>query len=943
MNKLYLMLFTLLILGSFASHAIADNFLPGRIYIKFKPGFEQKDLHALTSGIVELDFVLNSVGVSGKRPLMKALKNPDPRGLKRIFEFTFPDDTNILKLIGRIEQIEGVEYAEPHYLRKTCGGSLKKNSGYSIESVPNDPYFALQWGLEAVDAVSAWDVVTGNAGVVIAIVDNGVDLDHPDLETQIWINPDEIDGNGVDDDNNGYIDDYYGWDFVDDNNDPNPNLDAGNPYHGTHVAGIAAAATENGRGIAGMAPDCKIMAVQSGEGDIIYNGAQGIIYASENGADVINLSWGGYDSYAVEEDAIASAIFMGKVVVAAAGNDNTDQAHYPSGYENVIGVASINPDNAKSSFSNYGFEIDVSAPGNSIYSTIVNEAGQPGYAYLDGTSMSAPLVSGIASLVLDANPGWSNAKVAIKLVNSCDNIDDHNPGYEGQLGAGRINAYHAAADLMPGLKISSIAFSDEFGGDDDGIPEPGETIQLNITLDNKFQDATAVEAELTTTSPNATVVQGTASYGDMFEGSSKIQDVPFEIELGSVSEGEKINLDLGLSTGGGFDLNLNFYIVALPPYASHTAGNVVCTFTNFGALGYQDNPYFENSEFIGEGFRYMNNGVNALYHGSMVLGTSAGRVCASIYREDIDPYEFEWTFDEYIAFYSPGDIADQETFATYYDHEVFTTSSGAISVEQRTYAWSDEAVEDFVIVEFKYKNNTDSTLSAVYSGLFMDWDIGNYTNNSVGYNSTKKTGYMFANGSLYYGISALSDEVSTNRAINNAIYTSTHNLTDNFLYSFMSGASGIATGSGADFSQLLSVGPFILLPDEEKTVVFAILAGDDLEDYLKNVDAADSLYNLNFGTESINSSPLNNISLSFPSPNPFNMSVNFVLELKNSNKVNLKIFDVLGRETASIFNGYLQAGVNRFSWNSGNAASGTYFIRAKSGDETQMRKVILIK
>ncbi|MDP3789854.1 MAG: S8 family serine peptidase, partial [Candidatus Omnitrophota bacterium] len=328
----------------------------------------------------------------------------------------------------------------------------------SVSYIPNDYYvtsdnvywregtagsgFPDLWGLQKTQAFEAWDLF-GNArtdpgkDIVVAVIDTGVDFSHPDVGGNKWVNPDETAGNGVDDDGNGYVDDINGWDFV--SNDNNPYDGHG---HGTHVSGTIAAVTNNSAGIAGVAPNAKIMAVKglsdSGSG-YISDLANCLIYAANNGADVLSNSWGGSGSSSTLENAVNYAYSKGCVVVAAAGNSNADAAGYtPAGYANVITVAATDRNDVKASFSNYGSIVDVSAPGVSVLSS---SGGT--YKSWSGTSMACPHVSGLAALILSQDPTLTNAEVAQRIKDTADNIYGQNPSWQGKLGTGRINAYKA--------------------------------------------------------------------------------------------------------------------------------------------------------------------------------------------------------------------------------------------------------------------------------------------------------------------------------------------------------------------------------------------------------------------------------------------------------------------------------------------------------------------
>jgi hypothetical protein len=310
------------------------------------------------------------------------------------------------------------------------------------------------------------------------VIDSGVDLDHPDLAANIWNNAGEMgddgmggqkENNNIDDDGNGYIDDWRGWDWVTSynnapaDNDPNPEPDGINNdgwygiddgvTHGSHVAGIAAAVTDNATGIAGVCWTCKIMALRvlDDEGWGSYDEvALAIEYATDNGADVINMSLAGGYSLLMDE-VIAYAYKNDVVIVAAASNENVNIGIYKrspvcnDGNQNmVVGVAATTSSDKLASYSNYGaYYTDVSAPGSSIYSTLYTNDPAHGfitdYGYMSGTSMASPHVAGLAALVKSAHPTWSGPEVRDRVINLTDNLDSLNPSYNQKMGSGRIN------------------------------------------------------------------------------------------------------------------------------------------------------------------------------------------------------------------------------------------------------------------------------------------------------------------------------------------------------------------------------------------------------------------------------------------------------------------------------------------------------------------------
>jgi len=303
-----------------------------------------------------------------------------------------------------------VEFAEPDYVAEAI-------------LTPNDPYFGKQWGMVKIHAPEAWDITTGSPGVKIAICDTGIDQNHEDLAAKIVGNKNFTQSRTVDDN--------YG--------------------HGTHVAGIAAAITNNGKGVAGVGFDSSLMNVKvlgdTGSGYYSWV-ANGINWAANNGAKVINLSLGGSSASDTLESAVNYAWGKGCVLVAAVGNDNTSAPLYPAYYENCIAVAATDQNDAKASFSNYGAWVDIAAPGVDIFSTLPNHRNRIGilnYGSLSGTSMSTPHVAGLAGLVWATEYGTSQVNVRSRIEGTADEAGTMWSTY----GIKRINAYNAVVSSAP--------------------------------------------------------------------------------------------------------------------------------------------------------------------------------------------------------------------------------------------------------------------------------------------------------------------------------------------------------------------------------------------------------------------------------------------------------------------------------------------------------------
>ena len=325
---------------------------------------------------------------------------------------------SVEQAIAKLSTLKAVEYAEPDFVVKADA------------VVPNDANFGLLWGMQNsgqtvnadpgvagadIRATDAWSILTGDPNFVVAIIDSGTLLTHPDLAPNAWTNAGEIAGNGIDDDANGYIDDVNGWDFFSIDNDPN---DGG---HGTHTAGTVGAAGNNGIGVAGMAWQCKLMALRflGPTGGFTSDAILAVQYAARKAVKVSNNSWGGGGFSQALYDAIGASRSVGHVFVASAGNNgqNSDVTPaYPAAYnlDNIISVAATDNNDARASFSNYGpVSCDIGAPGVNILSTYGT-----GYAYLNGTSMAGPHVAGLAALVYIKNPTFTYTQVKNQILST---------------------------------------------------------------------------------------------------------------------------------------------------------------------------------------------------------------------------------------------------------------------------------------------------------------------------------------------------------------------------------------------------------------------------------------------------------------------------------------------------------------------------------------------
>ena len=433
-----------------SSSAISGSaqFTPGELLIRVSPRAqaELEYLHAKSP----LQKLHDRMGVRSVYRLFPHVTHPESNpNLERIYllRFQMPVDLHAIKADYAAHPL--IEATEFNYIRQT----------QASEIIPNDPRFEEQWNLLLIDMPGAWAIEKGDPEVIIAVVDTGFDYTHDDLASQTWVNAGEIPDNGIDDDNNGYIDDVNGWDFSElpnsdgngksRNGDNDPIDESG---HGTHVAGIVGAAVDNDLGISGIAWNCTLMPIRgAGVRGIRDNrSAAAIVYAVDNGARVINMSWGGRERSFVLRDAVDYAYARGVLMIAASGNGSEGASIFPAGYRKVISVAATEQHKQKFYQSNFGASIDIGAPGNVILSTHINNRYRP----LSGTSMATAHVSGVAALIISKRPSLTHQEVRQILLSTTDPITES----PGLVGAGNLNAARA---LMASSSLKAHILSPE--------------------------------------------------------------------------------------------------------------------------------------------------------------------------------------------------------------------------------------------------------------------------------------------------------------------------------------------------------------------------------------------------------------------------------------------------------------------------------------------------
>jgi hypothetical protein len=490
-TSLVLLCSILLLAGSISAQSMAipsADFAPKRLIVKLK-SVAPTQLSKFSAGMAiakgELDRVNAEFGVIRSQPFLpRAADRSTPFGEVQIL--MFDDKADMASIQSRYQKLSFVEYAEPDYR-------------IELFSSPNDPFYSKQWSLHNIGQ-SYWkvlrrqggynDILVADSGVagadiaadavftnppartgaVIAIIDTGIDFRHPDLAGQIWTNTQEIPGNDLDDDHNGYIDDFQGWDFSANDTTIIPIMEDNDPTdhygHGTHVAGIIAAAAGNGVGIVGIAPHCRIMPLKFYPLMLASMAARAIMYAVDNGADVISMSWGAPYPSKLIEDALGYARAKGIVLCAASGNSGSQETFYPAALPLTIAVGATDSRDHVTTFSSYGSHIDVVAPGESILSLralatdmyALSPSNEPGvhvianeYYEASGTSMACPMVAAIAGYLKSVSPGITSSFAQEIIQSSAKDLRDpyggggDYPGRDIYSGFGRVDLQQALA------------------------------------------------------------------------------------------------------------------------------------------------------------------------------------------------------------------------------------------------------------------------------------------------------------------------------------------------------------------------------------------------------------------------------------------------------------------------------------------------------------------
>ncbi len=932
-----------------------DYILGDRIVVEFNNTSLAKS--ALSNNAITQAF--KSFGITSIEPTFKfhrsLSKTADDR-LSRIMTLKYTSPVNPVYLAKKISQLQGIKWAEPYFLGQ-------------LMYTPNDPQYSSQWPLRLIKASQAWDVTKGDTSVVLAINDTGVDWDHPDLAANIWTNPGEIPNNGIDDDGNGYVDDVHGWDFGGTTGTPDNNPMEDRPDHGTHVAGIASAVTDNNIGIASIGFKCKIMPVKTAQDNIrdsngnplIVYGYQGIIYAADNGAKVMNASWGSYSYSNVGQEVVDYAISKGMLIVGAAGNETQGESIYPGAYKGALSVGAVDSSDVIAYFSNYGKRVDVFAPGVLINSTWQNDT----YISISGTSMASPFVTGLAGLVFSHFPNYSPEQVAQQIRVTADNIYDKNASkYDKLLGHGRINAY-AAVSTTDAKSVRIVAKEFEDLSDKDGIFKPGEDIGIKIKFKNILNATNSLTIQLTSPSQYVTIKNGTFDVGTVAEGAEfDNYSQEFVITLSeSIPENYTVPLLIKYTDGNYGDFEW-LEVMANPTYLTQNINNIALTFTSKGTMAFNDYP----TNLQGDGFKYK-GGPNLLFEGALIYGTGPKKVDNAARNDTGEKQDADFTSVTPFHLNVPGSIADEEGESVFNDFRAFSTHLQIVTT-MKTYSFSDEGKNNFIIVKYNFANNSTATISGFRAGLFFDWDMDGdtYDDNVVAFDDAGGFGYAYSsskkNTDAYVTCALISNGDYSFYAIRNDGTDGGINIYDGFSddekWTTLSNGTVKNTAGPQDISFVAGGGEYSIPAGGSVEVAFAIAAAESLDSLRSAVATAKNIYESSLtGVEKGNGNTQPSVfSLSQNYPNPFNPTTTIkysipavgdapvscgVASPTATTNVRLTIYDVLGRVVATLVNQKQKPGNYSVVFDASKLASGVYFYKLRAGNTIAVKKMILLR
>ncbi|QSE97252.1 S8 family serine peptidase [Fulvivirga lutea] len=749
--------------------------------------------------------------------LHTAQKNNHP--LSSIYKVQVEEGKSVLEEINRLLSYDEVEYAEPYFNHRPL-------------LLPNDPganpTTGAQYYLNNIRAYDAWSIEQGDSTIVIGILDSGVEPNHTDMVNQIAYNfNDPI--NGIDDDGDGLVDNFAGWDIADNDNNPVADVDV----HGTEVGAVSSARTNNGIGIAGTGYKSKFLPIKifTSPANNFKFGYEAIALAADLGCKVINLSWGSAGSFSqFGQDVINYAVLEKDVVIiAAAGNTNEELDFYPASFDNVISVSASDINDEKTFFATFSHKVDMVAPGIEIYTATNGNTYGGGRS---GTSFSAPMVAGAAALVRARFPDLSAQQVMERLRATADDIYTigTNSTYEGMLGKGRLNMLRALTDVTPSIRIDSSNYTNGLGN----FAYRGDTLELHFQFKNYLDAFQSGEITISSNSPHVTFLTNTFNVASLSTLQSTDNfDEPFQVKLSNNTPPDTelvFRLDY---TDGVYEDFEYISIVTSSPHTIIQGNNLAMTVTSDGDLGYDAD--------------FLNDGIGIQFEGELVADNT-GLILSFSQTEVIDnaPTNFSSAIKDSDFEVIEHIKRNQNGYAPIEAKSVFNNGD-TIRIEQTSLS-NDQ--DDFIIQDYRIVNTGSQSFNDFTLNLFSDWNIGDQDFNRASWSGAHKLGYIH-NGTTYVGIALISNQDSVYSAVNNRNFNGNSadipaTLNDSVKYAHTS--AGILqteageVNTGNDVSHFIGAQIDLLEVNQAEKVTFCFVAGHSLAELIDLVSKAKTFY-----------------------------------------------------------------------------------------------------